>query len=160
METLFFRTINERDRRRFLACKATEPMKVAVKRLAAILKVGKNTIYKGIRELIENISPDEGRIRRSAEMLVILCDGGGSNSSRHHIVKQDFMDLADRLGLKILVMHYPPYCSKFNPIEHRLFSQITRSWNGAPLTSVANACQRATQSFKFQTHYVPVTQLR
>ena len=56
------------------------------------------------------------------------------------------MDLSDRLGLKILVMHYPPYCSKFNPIEHRLFSQITRSWSGAPLISVANACQRAAQT--------------
>lgn len=56
------------------------------------------------------------------------------------------MDLVDRLGLKILVMHYPPCCSKFNPIEHRLFSQITRSWCGAPLLSVANACRRAAKT--------------
>ena len=81
-----------------------------------------------------------------ARMLVILCDGGGSNSSRHRIVKQDLMDLADRIGLKILVMHYPPYCSKFNPIEHRLFSQITRSWSGMPLFSVADACRRAANT--------------
>lgn len=40
-------------------------------------------------------------------------------------------------------MHYPPYCSKFNPIEHRLFSQITRGWNGAPLMSVEDAVRRA-----------------
>ena len=79
----------------------------------------------------------------SAEMMVILCDGGGSNSSRHHIVKQDLMDLADRLGMKILVMHYPPYCSKFNPIEHRLFSQITRSWSCGLLRTVAEACSKA-----------------
>lgn len=78
-----------------------------------------------------------------ASMLVVLCDGGGSNSSRHRIVKQDFMDLADRIGLKILVMHYPPYCSKFNPIEHRLFSQITRSWSGTPLYTATDACRRA-----------------
>ena len=82
----------------------------------------------------------------NAEMLVILCDGGGSNSSRHRIVKQDLMDLADRIGMKILVMHYPPYCSKFNPIEHRLFSQITRSWSGAPLFSIADACRRAANT--------------
>lgn len=82
----------------------------------------------------------------NAEMLVVFCDGGGSNSSRHNIVKQDFMDLANRLGMKIVVMHYPPYCSKFNPIEHRLFSQITRSWSGSPLLSVADACRRAANT--------------
>ncbi len=53
------------------------------------------------------------------------------------------MDLANRLNMRLLVMHYPPYCSKFNPIEHRLFSQLTRSWNGAPLMSVEDAAKRA-----------------
>lgn len=78
-----------------------------------------------------------------ARTIAILCDGGGSNSSSHRIVKQDLMDLANRLNMRLLVMHYPPYCSKFNPIEHRLFSQITRSWNGAPLMSVEDAAKRA-----------------
>ncbi len=81
-----------------------------------------------------------------AGTIVCLCDGGGSNSSTHRIVKQDFMDLSNRLGLNLVIIHYPPYCSKFNPIEHRLFSQITRSWNGAPLTSVDNAAQRAANT--------------
>lgn len=72
--------------------------------------------------------------------------GGGSNSSRHRIFKQDLMDLADRLGMRILVMHYPPYCSKFNPIEHRLFSQISRSWSGTPHFSIADACRRAANN--------------
>lgn len=53
------------------------------------------------------------------------------------------MDLANRPNMRLLVMHYPPYCSKFNPIEHRLFSQLTRSWNGAPLMSVEDAAKRA-----------------
>ena len=88
---------------------------------------------------LRQLYPDAG-------MLVVLCDGGGSNSSRHHIVKQDFMDLADRIGMKILVMHYPPYCSKFNPIEHRLFSQITRSWSEAPLYTAADACRRTADT--------------
>ena len=83
------------------------------------------------------------KVHRGAKQLVILCDGGGSNSSRHHIVKQDFMDLSEKLGISIIMMHYPPYCSKYNPIEHRLFSQITRSWSGAPLISVKDACDRA-----------------
>ena len=81
-----------------------------------------------------------------AEMLVILCDGGGSNSSSHHIVKQDLISLSDRIGLRIVVMHYPPYCSKYNPIEHRLFSQISHSWSGNPLLSVADACKRAAET--------------
>ena len=81
-----------------------------------------------------------------ARTIAILCDGGGSNSSSHRIVKQDLMDLANRLNMKFLVMHYPPYCSKFNPIEHRLFSQITRSWNGAPLMSVEDAAERAAMT--------------
>lgn len=79
----------------------------------------------------------------NADLLVVLCDGGGSNACRHHIVKQDLIDLSTRIGMRILVMHYPPYCSKFNPIEHRLFSQITRAWSGTPLMSVNNACERA-----------------
>lgn len=78
-----------------------------------------------------------------AKTIAVLCDGGGSNSSSHRIVKQDFMNLANRIGMNIMVIHYPPYCSKFNPIEHRLFSHITRSWSGAPLTSIENAASRA-----------------
>ncbi len=56
------------------------------------------------------------------------------------------MNLANRLNMRLLVMHYPPYCSKFNPIEHRLFSLITRSWNGAPLMSVDDAAKRAAMT--------------
>ena len=78
--------------------------------------------------------------------IAILCDGGGSNSCSHKIVKQDLMDLANRLGMKLLVMHYPPYCSKYNPIEHKLFSQITRSWSGAPLLSMDDAVRRAAET--------------
>ena len=48
--------------------------------------------------------------------LVIMRDGGGSNSCSYHIVKQDLMKLMDKLNMNILMMHYPPYCSKFNPI--------------------------------------------
>lgn len=81
-----------------------------------------------------------------ANTIVILCDGGGSNSSSHKIVKQDLMALAQRIDMNILVMHYPPYCSKFNPIEHRLFSQISRSWSGAPLMSVDDAAKRAAET--------------
>lgn len=93
-----------------------------------------------------------------ANTIVVLCDGGGSNSSSHHIVKQDLMDLASKLDMNLLVMHYPPYCSKYNPIEHRLFSQITRSWSGAPLLSLEDAARRAaeTTTSKGLTVYVDI----
>ena len=81
-----------------------------------------------------------------AHTIVVLCDGGGSNASAHRIVKQDLMKLANRLGMNILVMHYPPYCSKYNPIEHLLFSQVNRSWNGAPLISIEDAARRAAMT--------------
>lgn len=71
-----------------------------------------------------------------ATSLLILCDGGGSNSSRHHIFKYDLQHLADELGIEIRVAHYPPYCSKYNPIEHRLFPHVTRACQGVIFTSV------------------------
>jgi len=93
-----------------------------------------------------------------ANTIVILCDGGGSNSSSHRIVKQDLMRLASKLDMNLLVMHYPPYCSKYNPIEHKLFSQITRSWSGAPLLSIEDAARRAaeTTTSKGLTVYVDI----
>ena len=78
-----------------------------------------------------------------AHTMLILCDGGGSNSSRHHIVKQDLMELANRLKMNIQIMHYPPYCSKYNPIEHRVFPHITREWSGAPLLNLKDFGDRA-----------------
>ena len=71
-----------------------------------------------------------------ATELLILCDGGGSNGSRLHLWKLMLQQLADRLHLKITVRHDPPGTSKWNKIEHRLFSQITQNWRGQPLTSL------------------------
>ena len=65
-----------------------------------------------------------------SKRLLILCDGGGSNSAKHHIFKEDLQKLADRLGIEIRIAHYPPYCSKHNPIEHRLFPHVTRACQG------------------------------
>jgi hypothetical protein len=65
-----------------------------------------------------------------AKKMLILCDGGGSNSSSHYIVKEQFKLLAEQLQMEITVAHYPPYCSKWNPIEHRAFGYISREWQG------------------------------
>lgn len=68
--------------------------------------------------------------------LLLLCDGGGSNSSRHYIFKADLQTLSDELGIEIRIAHYPPYTSKYNPIEHRLFPHVSRSMQGVILTSL------------------------
>jgi Rhodopirellula transposase DDE domain len=65
-----------------------------------------------------------------ADSLLLLCDGGGSNSASQLIFKQDLQTLANRLGLEIRVAHYPPYTSKYNPIEHRLFPHVSRACQG------------------------------
>ncbi|WP_221900881.1 ISAzo13 family transposase [Bathymodiolus platifrons methanotrophic gill symbiont] len=71
-----------------------------------------------------------------AKSLLILCDGGGSNSSRHYILKEDLQKTANALGLEIRIAHYPPYTSKYNPIEHRFFPHVTRACEGVVFDSV------------------------
>ena len=70
-----------------------------------------------------------------AKAILILADGGGSNSSRHYIFKEDLQKLVNEIGIEIRIAHYPPYTSKWNPIEHRLFPHITRSLKGVILKS-------------------------
>jgi Rhodopirellula transposase DDE domain len=71
-----------------------------------------------------------------ATSILILADGGGSNSSRHYIFKEDLQKLANEIGVEIRMAHYPPYTSKYNPIEHRMFCHVTRACAKAVLTSV------------------------
>ena len=72
-----------------------------------------------------------------ADSICLLCDGGGSNSSNKYLFEEDLQGLADRLGIEIRVAHYPPYCSKYNPIERRLFPHVTRACQGVLFDSVA-----------------------
>lgn len=69
-----------------------------------------------------------------ARTLTITADGGGSNGSRVRLWKVELQKLADELGLTVAVLHLPPGTSKWNKIEHRLFSFISRNWRGRPLT--------------------------
>jgi hypothetical protein len=69
-----------------------------------------------------------------ASDLLITADGGGSNSSRSRLWKVCLQGLADDLGIGLVVCHFPPGTSKWNKIEHRLFSFITQNWRGRPLT--------------------------
>src|SRR5690349_7292793 len=70
-----------------------------------------------------------------ARRLVVTADGGGSNGSRVRLWKRELQRLADELGIDIKVHHLPPGTSKWNKIEHRLFSFISMNWRGRPLTS-------------------------
>ena len=70
-----------------------------------------------------------------ATRLLITADGGGSNGSRLRLWKIELQKLADETGLRIVVCHFPPGTSKWNKIEHRLFSYITQNWRGKPLRS-------------------------
>ncbi len=78
---------------------------------------------------------DEGKTSYPhAEQVLILADGGGSNSYRSRVWKRQLQaQLSDKFGLKVTVCHYPTGCSKWNPIEHRLFSHISLNWVGKPL---------------------------
>jgi len=71
----------------------------------------------------------------AATDLLITADGGGSNGSRSRLWKVALQQLADETGLRIAVCHFPPGTSKWNKIEHRMFSQITENWRGRPLVS-------------------------
>ena len=76
----------------------------------------------------------EGRaLYARSSALLITADGGGSNGSRLRLWKLELQKLADETGLSISVCHFPPGTSKWNKVEHRLFSFITSNWRGEPL---------------------------
>ena len=76
-----------------------------------------------------------GLSRRHA--LLITADAGGSNGARLRLWKWELQQLANRTGLAITVCHFPPGTSKWNKIEHRLFSHIAMNWRGTPLVDLA-----------------------
>ena len=63
-------------------------------------------------------------------MLLLFCPIG------HHVLKQDLQTLAEEIGVEIRIAHYPPYCSKYNPIEHRFFPHVTRACQGVVFSSI------------------------
>lgn len=71
-----------------------------------------------------------------ATQLLLQCDGGGSNPSNSNLFKQELQRLSNSIGLEVRVAHYPSYCSKHNPIEHRVFPHVTRACEGVVFESV------------------------
>jgi hypothetical protein len=91
-----------------------------------------------------------------ADSILLLCDGGGSNNCRHYIFKEDLQRLVNRINVPIRVAHYPPHCSKYNPIEHRLFPHVTRAWSGVlfrTLEIVTECLQRVWTSTGLKLTY-------
>jgi hypothetical protein len=89
------------------------------------------------------------RAYAGATELLVTADSGGSNASRSRLWKARLQEFADKTGLAVTVCHFPPGTSKWNKIEHRLFSQITQNWRGRPLVShdtVVNLIANTTTS--------------
>ena len=73
---------------------------------------------------------------RNASSILFLCDCGGSNNARYYVFKENLQKLANKIGIEIRIAHYPPYTSKYNPIEHRLFPHVTRACRGVIFKSL------------------------
>lgn len=77
----------------------------------------------------------------NATHILILCDSGGANGHRHHRFKVLLQQFAKEIGRRIVVAHYPPYCSKYNPIERRLFCHVHRTIKNTILTDIEQVKQ-------------------
>ena len=90
-----------------------------------------------------------------AKRLLITADAGGSNGARLRLWKVELQRLADETGLRIVVCHFPPGTSKWNKIEHRLFSYISQNWRGKPLRSfltIVNLIAATTTATGLKVH--------
>jgi hypothetical protein len=72
----------------------------------------------------------------NATVMLLTCDSGGANGFRHHLFKKELLALSREIGIRIVVAHYPPYCSKYNPIERKLFSHVHQTLKGTILTDL------------------------
>lgn len=112
-------------------------------------------------ESIENWWKIEGKeTYPNSKQLLILADCGGSNSCRSRVWKHKIQErLCDQFGLTVSISHYPPGSSKWNPIEHRLFSEISKNWAGHPLDSFETALKyirttKTTKGLAVKAHFV------
>lgn len=112
-----------------------------LKRNEALINIGLNhETADSICDSILSWWKKAGKIHYSnATEVLILCDSCEANSYRHNVFKIELQNLANVIGLPIRICHYPPYASKWNPIEHRVFPHITRAMAGVKLTTVNDA---------------------
>ncbi len=85
-----------------------------------------------------------------APAMLLLCDYGGSNNARHYLFKEQIQLPANDLNVEIRIAHYPPYTSKYNPVEHRLFPHVTKACKG-PVFKNADIVRTAMGNAKTKT---------
>ena len=112
-------------------------------------------------ECIETWWQDHGKMKYpNSNQILILADAGGSNSYRSRVWKYQLQkQLCDQHGLSVNVCHYPPGSSKWNPIEHRLFSEISKNWAGRPLNTFETVLKylrttKTSTGLNVKAHYV------
>ena len=112
-----------------------------MKRNEALITIGmKNETAKFICDSMKNWWRNRGKKHYpAAREILVFCDAGGANSYRHHVFKASLQTVANAIDLPIRICHYPPYTSKWNPIEHRVFPHVTRAMAGVKLESVEDA---------------------
>ncbi len=96
--------------------------------------VSYNTAEFAVNSIVKWWETEMNKVGDKQKSLLILADGGGSNGSRNKLWKTSIQKLlCDKYRITVTVCHYPPGTSKYNPIEHRLFSEISKNWAGEPL---------------------------
>jgi Rhodopirellula transposase DDE domain len=95
-----------------------------------------DTAYFAVESLRRWWTNMGSKVYPGAKELLVTADGGGSNGSRLRLWKVAIQELANAIGMKIKVCHFPPGTSKWNKIEHRMFCHITENWRGRPLRSL------------------------
>jgi hypothetical protein len=108
-----------------------------IKKNKAYINIGTtNETAEFLCDSIKNWWENHGKICYPlANEIFILCDAGGANSWRIYVFKVELQKLSNLLNMKIIICHYPPYASKWNPIEHRVFPHVTRAMEGVMLES-------------------------
>lgn len=112
-----------------------------IKRNEALINIGlKNETAVFVCDSIKKWWNTVGKKYYSkAKKILIFCDAGGANSYRHHCFKIALQNLANSINLPLRICHYPPYASKWNPIEHKVFPHVSRSIEGVKLESIDDA---------------------
>jgi hypothetical protein len=131
--------VNEHDFRGAVGCRAVPLGIYDVARNEGYVCVGvSNNTPEFTVKAIARWWMEEGRgIYPGVEELLIMADGGGANGCRSKAWKLNLQEkVCDRYGITVTICHYPTGCSKWNPIEHRLFSQISINWAGKPLKTL------------------------
>lgn len=109
-----------------------------IKQNKAYINIGiSNETAEFICDSLKNWWQNFGKMEYpKATEILVFCDAGGANSYRHNIFKVELQKLVNEIKIPVKIVHYPPYTSKWNPIEHRVFPHITRAIEGVPLNTI------------------------